>query len=341
MQYSEELMVLLELNGYDVSKFKLKKHLEFEKTGNIDLYRHKKLADLLISHYSYVENADYYHRNPLTYKEDWPEEVKSLDQFYVRHHDLDGEKTLKEFLEMDEFNQINREAILYDIFDGWVEEYREASVVQMENLRTMVSMLPKKGRKYRKPSRMAFFFATLLALLLILLYKNPGAVQPKIIPFISNFMTDLNALLYESTLYSFVGLLSILFLVTFAVLSNALSMFVRDVRGDNNKHAMKTFDKWDNDMKNKRLDQSGHLEDYVDVVITKPKKSHLDIKLMGGPEKLMRKFKDYVKLVEKRFDFMKKHYETIAFVLRLIFLGAILFNLGFYIFGFLLTRGIL
>ena len=77
------------------------------------------------------------------------------------------------------------------------------------------------------------------------------------------------------------------------------------------------------------------------MVITKPKKSHLDIKLMGGPEKLMRKFKDYVKLVEKRFDFMKKHYETIAFVLRLIFLGAILFNLGFYIFGFLLTRGIL
>ena len=66
--YSEELMLLLELNGYDITKYKLKKQLEFEKTGNIDLYRHKRFADLLVSHYSYVENADHYHRNPLTYK---------------------------------------------------------------------------------------------------------------------------------------------------------------------------------------------------------------------------------------------------------------------------------
>ena len=34
MKPSEELMLLLELNGFDVLKFKLKKQLEFEKTGN-------------------------------------------------------------------------------------------------------------------------------------------------------------------------------------------------------------------------------------------------------------------------------------------------------------------
>lgn len=341
MNYSEELMLLLELNGYDVSKYKLKKQLEYEKTGNIDIYRHKRFADLLVSHYSYVENDDFFHRNPLTFKVDWPEEVKSLDQFYVKHPDLEGEMTLSDFLQLDEFNQINREAILYDIFDGWVEEYREASVVQMENLRTMVDLLPKKGRKYRKPSRMAFLFAVLLALASMLLFKNPGAIQPSILPFIGNLVEDLNQLLYDSSLYSFIGLMSILFLVTFAVLSNALSMFVRDVRGDNNKHAIKIFDKWDQDMKNKRLEQSGYLEDYVDTVITKPKKSFLDVKLLGGPEKLMKKFKDYVKLVERRFDFMKKHYEKIALMLRLIFIGALLFNIGFYVFGFLMTRGII
>ena len=49
-------MLLLELNGYDVKKFKLRKQLEYEETGNMDLYKHKKFADLLISHYSYVED---------------------------------------------------------------------------------------------------------------------------------------------------------------------------------------------------------------------------------------------------------------------------------------------
>ena len=98
MKSSEELMLLLELNGYDVKKFKLRKQLEYEETGNMDLYKHKKFADLLISHYSYVEDKDFFHRNPLTYKKDWGEEIKSLDQFYVTHTDFEGEMTLKEFL---------------------------------------------------------------------------------------------------------------------------------------------------------------------------------------------------------------------------------------------------
>ena len=67
MKKSEELMLLLELNGYDISKFKLKKQLEYEKTGNIDLYKHKRYADLLISHYSFSGEKDHLHRNPLTF----------------------------------------------------------------------------------------------------------------------------------------------------------------------------------------------------------------------------------------------------------------------------------
>ena len=131
-------MCLLELNGFDITKYKLKKQLEYEKTGNTQLYRYKKYADLLVSHYSFKDNTDYFHRNPLTYKPDWGKEVQSIDQFYVTHPEFDSEMTLKEFFELDTFNEVTRESILYDILDGWVEEYRESSITQMENLKEMI-----------------------------------------------------------------------------------------------------------------------------------------------------------------------------------------------------------
>ena len=95
MKKSEELMLLLELNGFDIAKYKLKKQLEYEKTGNIDLYKHKRFSDLLVSHYSFAEEKDHFHRNPLTYKDSWGENVQSIDQFYFNHTELDGEMTLK------------------------------------------------------------------------------------------------------------------------------------------------------------------------------------------------------------------------------------------------------
>ena len=67
MKSSEELMLLLELNGFDIQKYKLKKQLEYEKTGNLELYKHKKYADLVVCHYTFNEDSNFFHRNPLTY----------------------------------------------------------------------------------------------------------------------------------------------------------------------------------------------------------------------------------------------------------------------------------
>ncbi len=83
MNSSEELMLLLELNGFDITKFKLKMQLQYEKTGNIELYKHKKYADLVVCHYSFEEDEDYFHRNPLTYRSSWGKDVNSIDQFIL------------------------------------------------------------------------------------------------------------------------------------------------------------------------------------------------------------------------------------------------------------------
>ena len=214
-------------------------------------------------------------------------------------------------------------------------------MTQMENLRDMVDLLPKKSKKYHKPSKISLILMIIFALLLMLLYKNPTTIQPKIIPFISNYMVDLNQLLFDSKWFSFFGNIVIFILVLYAVLNNGISMFIRDVRSEKNKNALATFDKWNEDMKNERLKQSGELEDYVDKVIKSPDDSTLDIAILSGPEKLMKKFKEYVKMVENKFDFMTNHYKRIMFWLRMLFIFGMLLNIAFYLVGFLLMKGVI
>lgn len=337
MKSGEELMLLLELNGYEVKKYRLKKQLEFEKTGNSNLYKHKKLSNLLLDHYTYVENTDYYKRNPLTYNEFWANDAMSIDDFYVTHPDIEGTVTLKHFLDDDTYNDISRESILYDIFDNWVEEYREASITNMENLREMITLLPKKNNKYRKPSRIAFIISILLASITVLIYKNPEIVRVKLIPALNDNAMFINDLLHKSSLYSFLGVLSIMSLVIYAILSNLVKRLLVSTRLEKNKKVMKIFNKWDKDIQTLRLDQSGFLEDYVDQVMNNKDNSEFKIIHLGKPEILLLKLKEYVRKVEFRFDWSKKNYSKVSQVLRILFIGAIVFNILFYVIGFLMV----
>lgn len=332
MKKSEELMLLLELNEFDISKFKLKKQLEYEKTGNIDLYKYKKFSELLVSHYSYQEQVDHFHRNPLTYKEEWGEEVKSIDQFYFRHSELDTEMTLNEFVQLDTFNEVQKESILYDVLDGWVEEYRESSITQMEHLKEMILKLPKKSKKYRKPSKFSFLISVILILFIAFLYKSPETIVN--FPIVGGFLFDgLYDILLVNDVYSLLGVTAVVITSIFAVANNFFGRFIKDIRGEKNKHAERTFKKWEQDLESTRLKQSGLLEDYVDQVIKDSKKSFFDLKTLIGPELLIQKFKNYVQMVEWKFDFMTKHYSTFMKVIRLLFTFAFLLNIVFYVVG--------
>ncbi len=150
---------------------------------------------------------------------------------------------------------------------------------------------------------------------------------------------DYVALLYSTPWYSFLGLVAILLMIIYAVLNNFVTRYIRDVRSEKNKHAEQTFDKWEQDMKEERLKQAGILEDYVDLVVKKPKKSELDLKQLSGPEKLLDKFKNYVQMVEKRYDWMTKYYKTMFRVMLLEYIVAFLVYISFFLVGFALIRG--
>lgn len=340
MRKSEELMLLIELNNYDITKYKLKKQLEFEKTGNAEIHKKKELSDLLISHYFYDVNSDFVHRNPLTCRSTWLESVKSIDQFYFKHPELDYEMTIREFMQLKGFNEVQKESMLFDILDNWVEEYREISITQMENLRKMINLLPKKkNKRHRKPGKLTFILTLIAFLLLAFLFKSPDVLKPTFFPFTHGIVDGLNVWLYNSGWFSFLGWVTVLVLGFYLVLHNLLTRFLVDVRSEKNKHAIRMFDKWDNDMKNVRLDQSGKLEDYVDQLIKNPKDTFLDITTIMGPESLMDKFRRYVESVEYKRDWMTKNYKKTMRIQRWIFVLSLLLNTSFYLVGFALMWG--
>lgn len=339
MNPSEELMILLELNGYDVTKFKLKKQLEYEQSGYFDLYKNKTLHDLVVDYYTYQDTHDHLHRNPLMYREDWDPSITSIDQFFVSHPDILDGVTLKDVLLTEEFSPIHKESIIYDILDGWVEEYRESSIVRMENLHKMVSLMPKKSKKYKKPSLLGFIISILLALVLMFIYMSPDTLNLPIVSIIGAFLTNFVPYLYDYPWFSFLGNVAIYMLIIYAVANSLFRRYIKDIRDEKNKHADRTFQKWNNDMKQIRLEQAGLLEDYIAAVLKKPKNSFLDITTLMAPENLMEKLKAYVIMIERKYDLMTKYYKTYRRILRLWFAISILFYALFIAVGLALDWG--
>ncbi len=339
MKPGEELMLLLELNECDILKYKLKKQLEFEDSGNLELYKQKNFADLIVNHYSFDENEDFLHRNPLNYQSDWDRSVVSIDQFLFTHPEMDEEMCFKDLLALEDMNAINKDRILYDNLDNWEEEYREANVIKMENLREMMKLLPRRSSKYRKPGIAGLFINILLIFVGIMIYLNPEFIQSSSLVIVPELVVDLNQLLYDTQWFSFLGLASILLLVLYVILNNAFSRFSRDFRSEKNKYAERTFDKWEKEMKKSQLKQSRILNDYADLVIKEPSKSFLKLKTLIGPELLMNKFKAYVRRVESRHDWMTKHYSIVMFCFRTLFIASLFMFIIFMFAGFAFLRG--
>ena len=303
MKPSEELMLLLELNKFDITRFRLKKQLEYEDTGNIDLYRHKTYADLVISHYLYDDSLETRHKNPLTYNQTWDNGINSLSQFYVNHPDINKEVTLGDFLLQESANDISKESILKDVIYVWVEEHKESNLTKMENLREMLILLPKKSKTYKKHSKVAFFFAILSAVFLLLFYVRPSLLQPSSINFIANYVQDWNNLVSDIPWYNFLGILSIFLFVFYAVLNNVFSRKINNVKDIKKRKANKLFVKWEKEMGKSRAKQLKILNAYVDSVLEDPTRSSIELKKLNGPEVLMTKYKKYVQVIEHKYDY--------------------------------------
>jgi hypothetical protein len=339
MKPSEELMLLLELNNYEVTRFKLKKQLEYEETGNIDLFHHNKFADLVISHYLYEDSLDKRHKNPLMYHQNWDTSINSISQFYVIHPEIDKEVTLGDFLLQESLDGVSNEKVLRDVFDVWVEEHEELSLRKMENLRDMAILLPEKSEIYKKPSTFGFFVSILLVIFLLIFYVRPLLLQPASLDFITKFIQDWNQLIHDIPMYYMSGIIIVAMLISYTVSNYLFSRINKNVKSIKEKKAIKMFGKWKKSIEKLREKQSKIIENYIDKVVEDPTKSFLDLKKLNRPELQLEKYKTSIMAMEYRYDSMIKNYRKQIIILKTLFILSIITFSAYIALGYALIRG--
>jgi hypothetical protein len=339
MQPGEELMLLLELNGFDVKKYRLKKQFEFGKNATSKIHEQKTVKDLLMKQYLQKGYIDAFHRNPLYFNPGLYKTNSSIDQFYVIHPDLLDNVTLKDVIVSNEFNDVHKESVIYDILDNWIEEYRENTIIRLEHLQELLALLPRKNKKYKKPSRFPLMISLIAAFMTIFIFMNPSFFQFPLLFLLNNYINNMIPYMTDNWWFSLLGSLSIYMLLIYVISNVFFRRYLKEIRSEKNKDTQRLFEKWKKDVESLRLEQAGILEDYVDQVLQNPSNSKLDIFLLSAPEKLMGKLTNYVMLVHRKYDYMTKHYRTFRKVLRLLFVFSFLINILFYAIGLAFIRG--
>jgi hypothetical protein len=369
MRPSEELMLLLELNGFDILKYRLKKQLEFAQEHPLKNTSVKTFKQLLIDHTKVKKSEDFTLKNPLSFSDAFPAEITSLDQFVVNHSDFVKPMTIKSFAQESIFNDIQKESILYDILDQYVDEYREYTVGQMEVIKELmrdiskrrvpffVTIIPflglfnrlglfkkasqyKRNTKYKKsyrtPSFLAFLLMIIAFLILGLTYHSPETLNLGIFGGLYTYINDANLLKNIFPLYNAFGFFTMLIVSISLVYHFVISRFIKDAREEKDKTLMASFDKWNKHIENERLKQAGLLEDYVDQVLQNQDNTFYEMDKLKGPQALLNKFELYVMNKEKKFDWMSKNYNTLLLWSRRSFILTIATTILFL----LLTRWI-
>ena len=178
MKANEKLILMLDLNNYNIDNLFLKKQIESEKTGNLDLHKCNKYSELIISDYLHENNEDYTGSNPFSYRSDLWKEVESLDQLVIKHPDVGKKLDIKNFLSIEIFSNDEKRNILNDVTDNWLEEYQEASAESLKNLQELFFITTKdKNNYYRKPRKIVVVIGLVITLFNLVLFVRPQIFQ--------------------------------------------------------------------------------------------------------------------------------------------------------------------
>lgn len=330
MKPSEKLLLLLELNEFDVSSIRIKKQLEYEQNGNVDIYRYYKLTDIISNHYEF-QNSDILRRNPLNYHPSWKKTVKSLDQFFITHPEIGDGVTLKEFINAKQVAPEDRERVIHEVIEGWIDESRNLQDAKIQALNDVVSLIQSEDKAYKKPSRflllLSFLFVVVGAFITLVPQFIDVSFATDMVPFLEDYITVTNSTSWFLYLgYGATGLLLLYFV------SNIL--YSRSIKSKTKFDTDKLFDTLDRDLKYQQFLQSKAFNEYVKLVIKKPHKSTLKIPTLLAPNNLVSDIKNRIMAMVHKFDVMSKKYSSKMSLIKWMFILGFLAFLGFAVIGY-------
>lgn len=342
MKASEKLILMLDLNNYNIDNLFLKKQIESEKTGNLDLHKCNRYSELIICDYLHEHNEDYTRSNPFSYKNDLWGEVKSLDQLIIKHPDVGKKLSIKDFLSIEIFSGNEKRNILNDVTDNWLEEYKKARTKSLNNLQELFFITTKdKNNYYRKPRKIAIIIGLLLSLFNIVLFIRPQMLQFGLDSSFTNYIDSWNQLLHDNPLYSVFGAFTILMFTLYTYKNYSLTRRIRSIVKEKTSNVLKRIYKWETELNKVISKQSKKLKKYVDLVLKKPERSSFELKKLNDQSALLVKYRTYVKKVERKYYWINKNYSVKIKRLRIIYFSFILCDVVFIALAYAIIRGLI
>jgi hypothetical protein len=325
MKPSEKLLLLLELNGFDVSNIRIKKQLEYEQNGNVNIYRYYKFSDIIESHYEY-ENSDILNRNPLNYHSSWKKTAKSIDQFFIVHPEIGPGVTLKEFINAKQIDPEERERIIHEIIEGWIDESRNLQGAKIQAITDAVSIMSAEDQVFKKPSRFLMLIAFLFAIVMALITVVPLFVDVSVVTDAVPYLNDYIALTNTTSWYLYLGYGVLGISLIYAILNLSYS---RSIKKKTTIDTDKLFDRLDRDLKYQQFLQSKEFNEYVKLVIKKPHKSALKITNVLAPNIFVADIKAKIMDMMNKYDGLSRKYSRQMSFIKWMFILAFLAFIGF------------
>lgn len=174
MTSGEELMVFLEMNGYNITKYKLKKQLSQVKRGQISLMNKNSLQEFLLEYYN-SEDVSILHTNPLIYLELWnkqkiEKEKVNIFDFFIEHPRIESVMTLQSFIDDATIKEEIKRRILNEIINKWVRDYKEYTKAIVDNTNEWADAMMKDVEYYRIPTMYKTIGIALVFIILFLSY---------------------------------------------------------------------------------------------------------------------------------------------------------------------------
>jgi hypothetical protein len=173
---ADELMVFLEMNGYDVSKYCYKKQLFDNDFGNLSAVDGNTLEEVLISLKDTKDN-DLLNSNPLVYLSLWEktkrkEETIELGDFYINNPRITERMTLQELIDNPTIKEDIKIHVIQDQLLKWNHEYKKFVKRTIYIANEWMELMTREVEYFKMPSIINIILS-ILGFFIILFTINP------------------------------------------------------------------------------------------------------------------------------------------------------------------------
>ncbi len=324
----EKLVILLEVLGHDVDKFKFEKYKENKK----DPLLCKKLSG------SYAEMCkaqtmatvttleDYDMINPFYYNLEWKNKIQYIEDVKSKHITTSTNGKASSFKELHSLSASDdtKQTILRNMFDIWVREHESDMEIRKHYYDTIIDSIDNRKLKgsLLKVRDILYIIFFVFAILTV---TNPTAIPSffGILPFFQNTAVNINQSMITSTVRTSIIIVSI-YLLAFGIIASIFFGQTKKEYYNTFKNKKKSKKRFERAIQVSEIKQTAAIKSYIVNFVNSSECPKTQIKDIVLVQNTINNYDYYYSEMRSRYGWMEQHGGIVSFILSKIRLVAVI-----------------